>query len=102
MSFCLETYLQQSDSYEVLIARSGFKQVAKIIEDNSKEVVYVKPGEKILGVRLIGIPPIPLGINKDKGTIVIAYTKPCHGTAAVELPVDDSEVDAIRAVAIKK
>ncbi len=32
MSFCLETYLQQSDDYEVLLSRAGFKECAEIIK----------------------------------------------------------------------
>ncbi len=96
MSFCLDTYLQQSDDYNVLIARSGVKQCYKLIKDNSKEIIHVNPGDKILGARLIGLPPIPVGINEDKGTILITYTKPCHGTAAIELPVDEKEIESIR------
>jgi len=102
MSFCLETYLQQSDDYNILLSRVGFKDCAKVIEDKSNEVLYIKPGDKILGARIIGIPPIPVGINKDKGTIIISYTKPCHGTAAIELPVNDEEIENIRKIAIEK
>lgn len=101
MSFCLETYLQQSDDYEVLLSKAGFKDCAKIIKKESDEVIYINAGEKILGARIIGIPPIPVGINGDKGTIIISYTKPCHGTAAIELPVEENEIEAIRKVAIK-
>lgn len=101
MSFCLETYLQESENYEILISRAGFKDCKKVIEDHSKEVVHVKAGEKILGVRIIGIPPIPIGINEEKGTIALPYTKPCYGTAVVELPVDKEEIDKIRSLAIK-
>ena len=102
MSFCLETYLQQSDDYEVLLSRAGFKECAEIIKKKSNEVIYINPGDKVLGVRIIGIPPIPVGINKDKGTIIISYTKPCHGTAAIELPVNDEEIENIRKIAIEK
>jgi len=101
MSFCLETYLQQSDNYEVLLSKAGFKDCAKIIKENSDEVIYINAGEKVLGARIIGIPPIPIGINEDKGTIIISYTKPCHGTAAIEIPVEESEIKDIRRIAIK-
>ncbi len=99
MSFCLETYLQQSDDYQILLSRAGFKDCAKIIQENASEIVFIKPGEKILGARIIGIPPIPIGINEEKGTIIIPYTKPCYGTAAVELPVELEEIEKIKAVA---
>jgi hypothetical protein len=102
MSFCLDTYLQESDDYEVLLSRAGFKDCAKIIKEKATEVLYINPGEKVLGVRMIGVPPIPVGVNKDEGTIIISYTKPCHGTAAIELPVVDEEIENIRKIAIDK
>jgi hypothetical protein len=81
---------------------SGFKECAKIIKEESENVVYVNPGEKILGARLIGIPPIPIGLNPKKKTIIISYTKPCHGTAAIEIPIKDEDIDNIKKVAISK
>ena len=96
VSFCLETYLQQSDDYKVLAKNSGVKECYKIIEAESDELIHVNPGDKVLGARLIGLPPIPVGINEAEGTILITYTKPCHGTAAIELPVDKEELISIR------
>ncbi|MGL6298313.1 MAG: DUF1894 domain-containing protein [Methanobacteriaceae archaeon] len=46
------------------------------------------------------MPPIPIGINKNKGTIILSYTKPCHGTAAIELPVSNDEIKEIEEVSI--
>ena len=100
MSFCLETYLQQSDDYKILVARSGVKECYKLIRENSKEIIHVNPGDKILGARLIGIPPIPVGINESEGTILITYTKPCHGSSVIELPIEKEEIDKIRTLAI--
>ncbi|MDO9044000.1 MAG: DUF1894 domain-containing protein [Methanobacteriaceae archaeon] len=102
MSFCLETYLQQSDDYTILAKQTGFKDCAKLIEEKAKIIVYINPGEKILGARIIGLPPIPIGVDDEKGTVMMPYTKPCYGTAVVELPVDVEEIDKIKAVAIKK
>jgi hypothetical protein len=99
--FCLETYLQESEDYDILIARSGFKECAKVIEENASEIIHVNPGEKVLGARIIGIPPIPVGINEKKGTILFPYTKPCHGTAVVEIPVDQEEIDKTRELDIQ-
>lgn len=100
MSFCLETYLQQNDDYRILIKNSGVKQCYKLIEENSKEIIHVNPGDKILGARLIGLPPIPVGINEAEGTILITYTKPCHGTAAIEIPISPEEIADVRAMDI--
>ncbi|KUK01410.1 MAG: DUF1894 domain-containing protein [Methanobacteriales archaeon] len=101
MSFCLETYLQQSEDYKIHISRAGFRECAKLIKEKAAQVLYVKAGEKILGARLIGIPPIPVGINKEKKTVMIPYTKPCYGTAVVEIPVKGEEIEKIEKVAIK-
>ena len=101
MSFCLEIYLQESEDYTILISRAGFKDCAQIIEEYSPEVVYVKAGEKVIGTRIIGIPPIPIGIDDEKGTIILPYTKPCYGTAVVEIPLEKEERDKIRSVSIK-
>jgi hypothetical protein len=99
--FCLETYLRESEDYKILKSRSGFKECAKIIENHSPEIVYVKAGEKIIGSRIIGIPPIPIGIDDSRGNITIPYTKPCYGTAVIELPVERAEIEKIRNLAIK-
>ena len=68
MSFCLDTYLQQSDDYEIHASKAGFKDCAMIIRFKADELVYIKPGDEVLGVRVIGIPPIPIGFDKTKGT----------------------------------
>ncbi|MDY9923363.1 DUF1894 domain-containing protein [Methanobacterium sp.] len=98
--FCLDTYLRESEDYEIHMTRSGFKDCARFIEKNAPEVVHVNPGEKIVGARIIGIPPVPIGINEEKGTIILPYTKPCYGTATVEVPVPPEEREKIRAVGI--
>ena len=49
-----------------------------------------------MGARLIGLPPIPVGINEEEGTILITYTKPCHGTAAIEIPISPEEIQSVR------
>ncbi|HEX3014319.1 MAG TPA: DUF1894 domain-containing protein [Methanobacterium sp.] len=99
--FCLETYLQESEDYDILIARTGFKEATKVIEENAPEVIYVNPGDKVLGARIIGVPPIHVGINEEKGTVLFPYTKPCHGTAVVEIPVGPEEIDNVRKLNIK-
>ena len=64
MSFCLDTYLQQSDNYEIHASKAGFKDCAMIIRFKSEEIVYIKPGDQVLGVRVIGI-PLDLTIKKE-------------------------------------
>jgi hypothetical protein len=101
MSFCLEQHLQQSEDYKILIKNTGFKEAKKVIEKHSPTRVYVNAGEKILGARIIGIPPIPIGINDSESKVTLPYTKPCHGTAVVELPLEKDEIEKIRSSAIK-
>lgn len=101
MSFCLETYLQESENYQIHISQAGFKDCAQLIEKEAVKTIYVKAGEKILGARIIGLPPIPIGIDEERGTIMLPYTKPCYGTAVVELPVEESEMIKIKSLALK-
>lgn len=101
MSFCLETYLRESEDYKIIISRAGFKECKQIILDHSPEVIQVKAGEKILGIRIIGIPPIPIGINEETCKITLPYTKPCYGTAVVELPLDKEEIRKIKSLNLK-
>lgn len=101
MSFCLEQHLQQSEDYKILIKNTGFKEAKKVIEKHSPKKVYVAAGEKILGARIIGIPPIPIGINESESKVTLPYTKPCHGTAVVELPLEKDEIEKIKSSAIK-
>lgn len=101
MSFCLELHLQQTEDYEILLSKAGFKDAKKVIESHSSNIVYVKPGAKILGARIIGLPPIPIGIDESENTITLPYTKPCHGTAVVKLPVKKEEINKVKAIAIK-
>jgi len=100
MSFCLETYLQESENYRVLTSRSGFKDCAKLIEKEAVKVIHVNPGEKILGARIIGLPPVPIGIDEENKMVMIPYTKPCYGTAVVEIPIDEEELSRIKSVAV--
>ena len=100
--FCLETYLQESEDYNLLISRAGFKDCAKLIEEYSPKTIYVNAGDKILGARIIGIPPVPVGIDEKKGTIIFSYTKPCYGTAVVEIPVEKEEIDKVKKMNIKE
>ncbi len=100
MSFCLETYLQQSNDYSILIKQASFKDCAKTIESKSEKVIYINPGEKILGARIIGLPPIPIGINESKPTVIMPYTKPCYGTSVIEIPIQSEDIEDIKSVAI--
>lgn len=101
MSFCLDTYLQQSDNYEILVSQAGFKDCARLIRFKAPEIIYVKAGEEILGSRVIGITPIPIGVDSSKETVLVPYTKPCYGTAVVELPINEEEIEKIRKLNIK-
>ena len=42
---------------------------AMIIRFKADDLVYIKPGDEVLGVRVIGIPPIPIGFDHEKGTV---------------------------------
>ena len=54
----------------------------------------------MLGARIIGVPPIPIGIDEAQSKMTVPYTKPCHGTAVVELPVEKEEIDKVKAISV--
>ncbi len=64
-------------NYEILLPSSSFKECAEYIKKNFKEIHYVQAGYKIFNNYLIGIPPIPIGVDNEY--IIIPYVKPCHG-----------------------
>ncbi|HMK53536.1 MAG TPA: DUF1894 domain-containing protein [Methanobacteriaceae archaeon] len=101
MMFCLDTYLRESEDYVIHLNRAGFKDCAKFIEKEAKSVVYIPAGAKIVGARIIGVPPVPIGIDEERGTIMLPYTKPCYGTAVVEIPVPKEEIDQVKSLKIK-
>ena len=53
-----------------------------------------------MGARIIGLPPIPIGINESKPSVVMPYTKPCYGTSVIEVPIKKEDIEDIESVAI--
>ena len=53
MSFCLDTYLQQSDNYEIHASKAGFKDCAMIIRFKADDIVYIETGIRRLVVATI-------------------------------------------------
>jgi len=76
--------------YEVLLSMASFKECREYVEKHFKEVYYVDPGFKIFEKRIIGVPPIALGIDGD--TVILPYTKPCHGTYLLRVVSSDDVV----------
>ncbi len=79
--------------YEILLRNATFKQTLKYISEHADEVYYVEPGFKVFDRRLIGVPPVPVGVGASY--IMLTYVKPCHGSFVLKLPKDDEEVDKI-------
>ncbi len=88
MAGCIE----QMD-YEILLKNATFKQTLQYISEHADEVYYVEPGFKVFDRRLIGVPPVPVGIGASY--IMLTYVKPCHGSFVLKLPRDDAEVKRI-------
>lgn len=86
---CLESL-----KYEILLKNASSKESRDYIVKNFREVYEVPPGYKILDKYLIGIPPITVGVEEDN--VIFPYTKPCHGTFLIRVPVPD-EAERLRA-----
>ncbi|CAD6492755.1 MAG: hypothetical protein AEth_00479 [Candidatus Argoarchaeum ethanivorans] len=79
--------------YEILLSRTTFAECSKLIQKRCREIYFVAPGYKIFNIYLIGIPPLPIGIEGDH--ILIAYIKPCHGAFTLRIP-GGGEIERIR------
>ena len=88
MAGCIE----QMD-YEILLKNATFKQTLQYISKHADEVYYVGPGFKVFDRRLIGIPPVPVGLGPSY--IMLTYVKPCHGSFVLKIPRDEAEVARI-------
>ncbi len=80
-------------NYEVLLKNATFKETLRYISEHADEVYYVEPGFKVFDRRLIGVPPVPVGIGASY--IMLTYVKPCHGSFVLKLPRDEAEVSRI-------
>ena len=92
MAGCIEKM-----DYEILLKNATFKQTSHFISEHSQEVYYVEPGFKVFDRRLIGLPPVPVGVGPSY--IMVTYVKPCHGSFVLKLPRDEEEVARIVAEA---
>ena len=88
MASCVEEL-----DYEILLARTTFANCSKLIQKRCREIYFVAPGYKIFNIYLIGIPPLPIGIEDDH--VLIAYIKPCHGAFVLRIP-GGGEIERIR------
>ncbi len=88
MAGCIEQM-----KYEILLKGATFKQTLKYITEHADEVYHVEPGFKVFDRRLIGLPPVPVGVGASY--IMLTYVKPCHGSFVLKLPRDDDEVKRI-------
>lgn len=88
MAGCIE----QMD-YEILLKNATFKDTLHYIIEHANKVYYVGPGFKVFDRRLIGLPPVPIGIGPSY--IMLTYVKPCHGSFVLKLPRDEEEVARI-------
>lgn len=70
-------------NYEVLLRNCSFKEYRQYIKKNYREVHEVMPGYKLFDLALIGVPPIPIGVDGDD--VIFPYTKPCHGTFVLKV-----------------
>jgi len=84
--------IEQMD-YEILLEKATFKDSLHYITEHAAKVYYVEPGFKVFDRRLIGVPPVPVGIGPTY--IMVTYVKPCHGSFVLKLPRDEDEIARI-------
>ncbi|QSZ66581.1 DUF1894 domain-containing protein [Methanofollis aquaemaris] len=80
-------------NYEVLLRHCSFKEYRAFIKKHYRETYEVQPGYKIFDLALIGVPPIPIGVDGD--SVIFPYTKPCHGTFVLKVEGKE-EIEKLR------
>lgn len=88
MAGCIERM-----DYEILLKNASFKQTSDYISEHADEVYYVGAAFAVFDRRLIGAPPVPVGVGPSY--IMVSYVKPCHGSFVLKLPRDEEEVAKI-------
>lgn len=88
MAGCIEQM-----NYEILLKNATFKDTLRYISEHAAKVYYVEPGFKVFDRRLIGVPPVPVGVGP--AYIMLTYVKPCHGSFVLKLPRDEEELARI-------
>lgn len=81
---------------EVLLSGASFREVREFVEGRYTEIYYVDPGFRLLDRAIIGVPPIPVAVDREG--LIIPYTKPCYGTflIRVECPEEVARVRSLR------
>ncbi|MDD1724932.1 MAG: DUF1894 domain-containing protein [Methanospirillum sp.] len=85
---CLESL-----PYEVILSKISFKEAREYLA-RYPEKYDVEPGYKMFDVRIIGVPPIRVAVDSD--ALIFPFTKPCHGTFLVRVPLADEEISRLR------
>ncbi len=80
-------------NYEILLGNSTYQECTGYIKANFNEIYYVMPGYRIFDLHLIGIPPIPVGVDAEN--IVLPYLKPCRGSFVLKIQ-GINELQALR------
>ncbi|MDO8840730.1 DUF1894 domain-containing protein, partial [Methanocalculus sp.] len=85
--------------YDVLLSMASFKECREYVEKQYKEIYYVDPGFKLFEKRIIGVPPIAIALDGE--TVILPYTKPCHGTYLLRV-VSADEAAVVRSKARRR
>ncbi len=79
---CIDNY-----NYEILL-KGSFRECSEYIKKNFKSIRNLDAGEEVIeGVMLIGKPPIPVAY--DDQFVYFPYTKPCHGSYVLKVPLKE-------------
>jgi hypothetical protein len=78
MAGCIERM-----DYEILLKNASFKQTSDYISEHADEVYYVGAAFAVFDRRLIGAPPVPVGVGP--AYIMVSYVKPCHGSFVLKI-----------------
>jgi hypothetical protein len=82
----------------IVLAEATPERVNAYVRRICAECYEILPGTEIKEVAIRLEAPMLLGIRPRKRTVLLPFTKACHGTMLFEIPVDSEDILAIRAL----
>ncbi|WP_298667454.1 DUF1894 domain-containing protein [uncultured Methanofollis sp.] len=81
---------------QILIKDISMDEANEYIRRHAKETYEMPLDYAIRDVILLGKPPMVVGVKGKKRKILFPFTKPCFGTAVMEMDATPEDIEKIR------
>jgi len=83
---------------EILLKNVTPRRADTRVRKTCKEYYRITPGFVFRGIPLLIEKPMLVGIDEEKGRILLPFKKPCYGTSLYAIDSDNAEIQALREV----